>query len=82
MLKSETQGGEDVHRPLSSQNETFHVTCFLKHGESEKGSKSGNEWGERKGRNRWAYSQLVEPQASDLTYSEPVFFVRRPFLAL
>lgn len=43
MLKSETQGGEDVHRPLRSQNETLTSTCFLKRGESEKGSRSGNE---------------------------------------
>ena len=36
-------GGEDVHRPLSSQNETLNSTSFLKRGESKKGSGSGNE---------------------------------------
>ena len=46
ILKSETQGGEDICRSLSSQNETFNSTCFSKFGESEKGSRSGDERGE------------------------------------
>lgn len=84
MLKSETQGGEDVHRPLHSQNETLNSTCFLKRGESKKGSRSGNEWGEWEGWSRPAHSHTCwASQASDLAYySEPVFVVRRPFLAL
>lgn len=34
------QVGEDIHWPLSSQNETLSSTCSLKRGESEKG-----QWG-------------------------------------
>lgn len=74
MLKSEIQSGEDVHRPLSSQNETLDSTCFLKH-EMKRGVGGARTWvGIRSGQAHtpplctlWAWASVLTSQF------EPVF---------